>query len=61
MKIIKRLYEQELGRVEQILKADRYLAPHYAFYVREMKIKAYAQVGMKNYFVLLANIKESYL
>eukprot|EP00090_Calanus_glacialis_P019850 TRINITY_DN3043_c0_g1_i1.p1 TRINITY_DN3043_c0_g1~~TRINITY_DN3043_c0_g1_i1.p1 ORF type:complete len:388 (-),score=147.62 TRINITY_DN3043_c0_g1_i1:105-1268(-) len=35
---------QELGRVEQILKADRYLAPHYAFYVREMKIKAYAQL-----------------
>jgi len=35
---------QELGRVEQILKADRYLAPHYAYYVREMKIKAYAQL-----------------
>lgn len=35
---------QELGKVEQILKADRYLFPHYAFYVREMKIKAYAQL-----------------
>jgi hypothetical protein len=23
---------------------DRYFAPHYAFYVRQMKIKAYAQV-----------------
>ena len=27
-----------------MLKEDRYTAPHYAFYVREMKIKAYAQV-----------------
>jgi len=35
---------QELGKVEQILKADRYLFPHYAYYVREMKIKAYAQL-----------------
>jgi len=35
---------QELGKVEQILKADRYLYPHYAYYVREMKIKAYAQL-----------------
>jgi len=35
---------QELGKVEQIFKADRYMAPHYAFYVREMKIKAYAQL-----------------
>ena len=33
-----------LGGVEQELKEDRYMAPHYAFYVREMKIKAYAQV-----------------
>jgi len=35
---------QELGKVEQLLKGDRYLHPHYAFYVREMKIKAYAQL-----------------
>ena len=35
---------QCLGRVEQVLKEDRYTAPHYAYYVREMKIKAYAQV-----------------
>jgi len=33
-----------LGHLEQIMKADRYLAPHYAFYVREMKVKAYAQL-----------------
>ena len=38
---------QCLGRVEQVFKEDRYMAPHYAFYVREMKIKAYAQVGLK--------------
>jgi hypothetical protein len=30
--------------VEQVFKEDRYMAPHYAYYVREMKIKAYAQV-----------------
>jgi len=33
-----------LGHLEQVMKADRYLAPHYAFYVREMKVKAYAQL-----------------
>lgn len=32
-----------LAQVEQILKLDRYSAPHYAFYIREMKIKAFAQ------------------
>ena len=26
------------------MKADRYLFPHYKFYVREVKIKAYAQL-----------------
>jgi 26S proteasome regulatory subunit N7 len=35
---------QCLGKVEQVLKEDRYLAPHYAFYVREMKVKAYGQL-----------------
>jgi len=35
---------QELGSLEQTMKADRYLFPHYAYYVREMKIKAYAQL-----------------
>jgi len=35
---------QCLGKVEKLFKEDRYLAPHYAFYVREMKIKAYAQL-----------------
>ena len=31
-------------QVEQLLKKDRYFFPHYAFYVREMKIKGYAQL-----------------
>jgi len=35
---------QSLGGVEQRFKEDRYMAPHYAYYVREMKIKAYAQL-----------------
>jgi len=35
---------QELGKVEQHLKADRYMFPHYKYYVREVKIKAYAQL-----------------
>ena len=26
------------------MKADRYMFPHYKFYVREVKIKAYAQL-----------------
>merc|ERR1712212_276585 len=33
-----------LARVEQIAKTDRYWNPHYAFYVREMKIKGFAQL-----------------
>merc|ERR1711936_1344321 len=33
-----------LGKLEQIMKADRYLAPHYAYYVREIKVKDYAQL-----------------
>jgi len=35
---------QELGKVEQHLKADRYMFPHYKYYVREVKIKAYSQL-----------------
>jgi len=35
---------QELGKVEQSLKSDRYMFPHYKYYVREVKIKAYAQL-----------------
>ena len=35
---------KELGKVEQSLKADRYMFPHYKYYVREVKIKAYAQL-----------------
>ena len=30
--------------MEQIAKKDRYLFPHYAFYVREMKIKSIGQL-----------------
>jgi hypothetical protein len=43
--------------VEQVFKEDRYMAPHYAYYVREMKIKAYAQVrGLKiRIYVLTMN------
>lgn len=35
---------QNLAEVEQVLKRDRYLFHHYAFYVREMKVKAFAQL-----------------
>ena len=35
---------QCLADVEQLAKKDRYLNPHYAFYVREMKIKAFGQL-----------------
>ena len=35
---------QCLAEVEQMAKKDRYLNPHYAFYVREMKIKAFGQL-----------------
>jgi len=34
----------QLAKVEQMAKKDRYWNPHYAYYVREMKIKAFAQL-----------------
>lgn len=34
---------QSLAEIETELKFDRYLAPHYRFYVREMRILAYSQ------------------
>jgi 26S proteasome regulatory subunit N7 len=33
-----------LAEVEQLLKVDRYLAPHTRIYVREMRRKSYAQL-----------------
>ena len=35
---------QCLAEVEQVAKNDRYMHPHYAYYVREMKIKVFAQL-----------------
>jgi 26S proteasome regulatory subunit N7 len=40
-----------LAEVEQLLKVDRYLAPHTRLYVREMRRKAYAQV-LESYKIL---------
>ena len=35
---------QSLAAIEQQLKYDRYLSHHYQYYVREMRILAYAQI-----------------
>lgn len=35
---------QKLGEVELLLKCDMFLNPHYRFYIREMKNKAYCQI-----------------
>ncbi|KAF8764895.1 26S proteasome non-ATPase regulatory subunit 6-like [Argiope bruennichi] len=35
---------QKLALVENMLKQDRLLAPHYRYYVREMRISAYTQL-----------------
>lgn len=32
------------AQVEEKMKYDRYLAPHYRYYVREMRILAYSQL-----------------
>jgi len=32
------------AQVEQTLKHDRYLSPHYRYYAREMRILAYKQL-----------------
>lgn len=33
-----------LAKVEQQMREDRYLASHYRFYVREMRIQGYTQL-----------------
>jgi len=33
-----------LAQIEQLLKDDRLLNPHYRFYIREMRVKAYTQL-----------------
>lgn len=43
-----------LAKVEQILKHDRYLAPHYSFYTREMRVLAYTQL-LESYRSLTLN------
>ncbi|XP_078000772.1 26S proteasome non-ATPase regulatory subunit 6-like [Glandiceps talaboti] len=35
---------KSLAKVEQMLKVDRLMAPHYRYYVREMRILAYTQL-----------------
>jgi len=35
---------KNLANVEEVLKYDRYLVPHYRYYVREMRILAYTQL-----------------
>lgn len=35
---------EKLAWIETYLKSDRYLAPHYRYYVREMRITAYSQL-----------------
>lgn len=38
------LFFRKLAYVEQVLKRDRLCAPHYRYYVREMRILAYTQL-----------------
>lgn len=38
------LFFQKLAWVEQYMKTERILSPHYRFYVREMRILAYSQL-----------------
>jgi len=43
-----------LGEIEAVLKADRLLAAHTSFYVREMRIRSYAQL-LESYSSLTVN------
>lgn len=49
-----------LAQVEQLLKADRYLHAHYRYYVREMRIRAYAQLLESYKSVTLASMAEDF-
>lgn len=43
-----------LGKVEDYMKEERYLEPHYRFYMREMRIHAYSQL-LESYRSLTLN------
>ncbi|CAG0920400.1 unnamed protein product [Notodromas monacha] len=49
-----------LADVETIMKTDRFWAPHYRFYVREMRILAYAQLLESYRSLTLAYMAESF-
>jgi 26S proteasome regulatory subunit N7 len=49
-----------LAMVEQQMKRDRYLNPHYAFYIREMKVRAFAQLLASYRSLTLAYMAESF-
>lgn len=43
-----------LAKVEQLMKEDRYMATHFRYYVREMRISAYTQL-LESYRSLTLN------
>ena len=57
----------QLAAVEQEMKRDRYLNPHYAYYVREMKVRAFAQLTASyrsltlTYMAEAFNVTEDYM
>jgi len=50
----------QLAKVEQAMKSDRFLNPHYAFYVREMKVRAFAQLTASYRSLTLAYMAEAF-
>jgi 26S proteasome regulatory subunit N7 len=44
----------KLAELEQVLKSDRLFNPHYRFYIREMRVKAYTQL-LESYSSLTLN------
>lgn len=49
-----------LAEVEYFLKADHWLSPHYRFYTREMRIRAYAQLLESYRSLTIASMAESF-
>ena len=51
---------QALAEIETFLKNDRWLHPHYRYYTREMRIKAYAQLLESYRSLTISSMAESF-
>ncbi|CAK9294406.1 unnamed protein product [Gordionus sp. m RMFG-2023] len=54
------LFFKKLAEVESKIKLDRYLSPHYRYYLREMRILAYSQLLQSYKSLSLVNMAQTF-